>query len=293
MVNKQLPLAQWLPYQEDRNARHGGRSFYFFDLDDNILFMDTKIILFHKETGEEIEISSGELARNVRDIGERGSFKDYQIDKNDLTGSYRNFRDRKIPFWKRGADRKQSIELDLERAIEKPEWDWHGPSWNHFFYAVLNGRPVSIITARGHRAKTIQRTLDILYHRGHLQKKPNILTIYPVSNPQLRKDLGDPHLEKPIALLKKEALHRSVERAFEKYGYNSHHRFGVSDDDPHNIEEITATLVEIKKKYPRNAFFLIDSSGGKVQKTEIFEDHLKKSEQIELVDALNYKLFDF
>jgi hypothetical protein len=115
---------------------------------------------------------------------------------------------------------RQSIEIDLERAVEKPEWEWHGPSWNHFFYAVLNGRPLSIITARGHTPRTIKRTLNFLYQKGYLLKKPNLLTIYPVSNPRIRKELGDPNLETPIAVLKKEALHRSVQRAFKLYGYN-------------------------------------------------------------------------
>jgi hypothetical protein len=293
VVNRQLPLAQWLPYKEDRNARQGGRSFYFFDLDDNILFMDTKIMLFHKATGEEIQLSSGELARHVSDIGKTGKYRDYSVDPDDATGSYRNFRDRKIPLLRHLAGEKQSIETDLEKALEKPEWDWHGPSWNHFFYAVLNGRPLSIITARGHKPRTIKRTLNILYRRGLLLKKPNILTIFPVSNPELRRELGDADLKTPIAQLKKKALHLSVERAFKKYGYNPYHRFGISDDDPHNLDAIKDTLIEIKRKYPRNAFFLIDSSGGKIQKTEIFEDHMVPSEKIELVDALNYSLFDF
>jgi len=293
MGNRQLPLAQWLPYKEDHNARRGGRSFYFFDLDDNILFMDTKIVLFHKENASEIEISTAELSLNIKTIGVSGKYKDYRIDPDDTVGSYRNFRDRKISFWRRWRGEVQSIETDLIEALKKPEWDWHGPSWNHFFYAVLNGRPISIITARGHQEKTIKRTLNRLYHEGHLLKKPNILTIFPVSNPDLRKDLGGGDPDKPVSVLKKEALHRSVEKAFEKYGYSPYHRFGVSDDDPRNIDEITSTLVEIKKKYPENAFFVIDSSGGNIQKTEIFEDHLEESEKIELVDALNYQLFDF
>ncbi len=293
MAAGQLPLAQWLPYKKDRNAGQGGRSFYFFDLDDNILLMDTKILLFHKETHREIEISSAELARNTKTIGKSGKYADYYVNPDDRVGSYRNFRDRKRSFRKPWKKQKQSIEKDLERAIAQPEWEWHGPSWNHFFYAVLNERPISIITARGHHPATIRRALNILYEQGHLLKKPNILSIYPVSNPAVRRSLGDPELNTPIAVLKKEALHRSVEKAFKKYGYNPHHRFGVSDDDPANIEEITATLVEIKKEYSENAFFVIDSSEGKVQKTEIFEDHLERSEEIELVDALNYRLFDF
>ena len=293
MPQKQLPLAQWLPYKEDRNASHGGRSFYFFDLDDNIAIVGTKILLFHKQTHKEIEISSAELAQNTRNIGKCGKYADYYVNRDDSVGSYRNFRDRKYPFWIRGKKRRQYIEIDLEKALEKPEWEWHGPSWNHFFYAVLNGRPVSIITARGHRPETIRRAMNLFYRKGHLLRKPNLLTIYPVSNPKVRRDLGDPELNTPISILKKEALHRSVEKAFQKYGYNPHHRFGVSDDDPANIEEITATLIEIKKKYPKNAFFVIDSSGGTVQKTEIFEDHLQQSEKIDMADALNYRLFDF
>ncbi len=290
MPQRQLPLAQWLPYKKDRNAGKGGRSFYFFDLDDNIAIVGTKIILFHKETNKEIEISSAELAQNTRTIGKSGPYADYYVHRDDRIGSYRNFRDKPYPFWKRG---RQYIETDLEKALERPEWEWHGPSWNHFFYAVLNRRPVSIITARGHHPRTIKRALNIFYKKGFLLRKPNILTIFPVSNPRVRRDLGDPELNTPISILKKEALHRSVETAFKKYGYSPYHRFGVSDDDPANIEEITATLVEIKKKYPENAFFVIDSSEGKVQKTEIFEDHLIRSEKIELVDALNYRLFDF
>lgn len=293
MTQGQLPLARWLPYKEDRNARQGGRSFYFFDLDDNILSMDTKIILFHKKNGSEIEISSSELAESSKTIGKSGKFKDFCLDFNDATGSYRNFRDKRFPPWIWGKQRRQSIETDLEKALEKPEWDWHGPSWNHFFYAVLNERPVSIITARGHQPKTMKRSLNLLFHQGFLFKKPNILTIYPVSNPQVRKDLGDPDLKMSIAKLKKVALKRSVERAFRKYGFSPHHRFGVSDDDPSNIGEITATLVELKKEYPQNAFFVIDTSGGKIQKTEIFENHFIQSEGIALADALNYRLFDF
>ncbi len=293
MPDNQLHLAQWLPYKEDRNAGLGGRSFYFFDLDDNILNMDTRIYLFHKEDNRQIEINSTILAEHSRTIGVSGPYRDYYVDNDDETGSYRNFRDHRIPLrrWIRGD--RQAIIHDLREAIAKPVWDWHGPSWNHFFYAVLNGRPLSIITARGHRPDTIRSALNLLYREGHLLKKPNFLSLFPVSNPRLRAEMGDPEKKLSVAALKKIALRQSVEMAFRKYGANPHHRFGVSDDDPRNIEEITGTLVEIKRLYPRNAFFVIDSSGGKIKKTEIFEDNLVESDGIDLADALNYQLFDF
>jgi hypothetical protein len=285
--DQQLSLSDdWLPYKNDRNAEKGGRSFYFFDLDDNILHMETKIVLFRRGDRAEIEISSAELAAHGQDIGQRGPFADYFFDGEDRTGSFRNFRDPVLG--------PSPLIPDVERAIARPVWEWHGPSWNHFFYAVLNRRPVSIITARGHRPSSIRRAMNLLYHRGLLLRRPNFLSIFPVTNPRLRRGLfRDPEYRRPVAELKYDALIMAVEQAFRRYGKSPHHRFGVSDDDPHNIEEISKALVEVKKRYPRNSFFVIDSSGEKVRKTEIFPDHIERSREIELGDALNYQLFDF
>jgi hypothetical protein len=287
MPDQQLFLADdWLPYKEDRNASKGGRSFYFFDLDDNILHMDTRIVLFRRDDRSELEISSSDLAAHSADIGLRGPYADYFLDSDDRLGSFRNFRD---PLF--GSS---PLISDVESAISGPAWEWHGPSWNHFFYAVLNRRPVSIITARGHRPSTIRRAMNMLHRRGHLLRRPNFLAIYPVTNPRLRRSLfRDPEYARPVAELKYEALIMAVEKAFRRYGANPHHRFGVSDDDPRNIEEISRALVEVKKRYPRNSFFVIDSSRDRIQKTEIFPDHIERSKTIELSDALNYQLSDF
>lgn len=286
MAERQLYLGDWLPYKEDRNAPFGGRSFYFFDLDDNILHLETKIVIFHREDGSEIEISSGELARQGAKVGKEGPYADYVFDYDDVSGSFRNFRDSR---WKQSP-----LIHDLAEALDKPVWDWHGPSWNHFFYAVLNRRPVSIITARGHHPRTIRKAMNLLYRRGHLLRKPNFLSVFPVTNPELRRrEFGDTDASRSVAELKYEALIRSVEMAFARYGASPHHRFGVSDDDPANIREISRALVQVKQRYPENSFFVIDSSGGKVKKTEIFEDHSIDSPEINLGDALNYQLFDF
>ena len=49
--------------ERDRNFLRGGRSFYFFDFDDNVATLTTPIVLFHKDTGREVKLSSGEFAR--------------------------------------------------------------------------------------------------------------------------------------------------------------------------------------------------------------------------------------
>ena len=63
---KQLGLNIAKPYEKDRNYHKGGRSFYFFDFDDNIAILGTPTYLFHKETGDELILSSGEFAQQTK-----------------------------------------------------------------------------------------------------------------------------------------------------------------------------------------------------------------------------------
>jgi hypothetical protein len=293
MPTEQLQLAKWLPYKRDRNSDQGGRSFYFFDFDDNIMHLETKIIIFSKKDNSELELSSGELALEQGRVGKSGAYKDYYFNFNDEVGSFKYFRDNSLGLFERLRGAKQSLLEDVETALEKPAWEWHGPSWNHFFYAVLNDRPISIITARGHEPKTFQKVLLQLWKKKYLLKKPNILSIYPVTNPGVRDCLGDRERKLLVSELKRIALIHSVEKAFKIYGNNPAHRFGVSDDDKANILQIESALAELKTRYPQNCFFVIDTSGGKIGKTEVFADHQEPSEEIELADALNYQLFDF
>ena len=128
---------------------------------------------------------------------------------------------------------------------------------------------MSIITARGHESETIKHGIEILVKDGYLPKIPNYLGIYPVSNPNMRKKLGDSDLQASIAELKRSAIRQSVEMALQKYGYSPHHRFGMSDDDEHNIELITEEMRALKKKYPKISFFVIQTYKNGFKKREI------------------------
>ena len=90
----QLELELMRPLESDRNFDLGGRSFYFFDFDDNVIFLSTPIVLFHKKRQEEILVSSGEFARENKNIGQSGIFADYYMNFNDENGSFRSFRDK-------------------------------------------------------------------------------------------------------------------------------------------------------------------------------------------------------
>ena len=194
----QLQLGIDREIEPDRNLHLGGRSFYFFDLDDNILVLPTKMVLFHKESHHEILISTTAFAHQQAFIGQRGLYRDYEIRFEDRTGSFRYFRDlpSESPFLQ-----------DLESALTREEFHWQGPSWNCFMHATLNQRPTALITARGHEAETFKKGFAYLAEQDLLPYEPNWLAIYPVSNKGIQRILtGEETTNLSPAQLKRRAL---------------------------------------------------------------------------------------
>lgn len=276
----QLELGIERKKEDDRNLHLGGRSFYFFDFDDNVAFLSTALILFHKETGTELPITSGDFAREHAAIGKSGAFRDYEIRFEDQTGTFRNFRDHHEDELRRLGMKGQIFLTDVAHALGVADFHWKGPSWSCFYHATFNQRPVSVITARGHAPETIADGIDLFVEAGHLPQSPNFLSIFPVSHRPTRALLGDEELREGTAELKQRAIRASVEKAIEVYGYSPHHRFGMSDDDPRNIELITEEMTRLKLIYPEMSFFMIETQKGDFVKNEITLSGLK-SERIE------------
>ena len=265
----QLSFDMLVPKETDRNFHLGGRSFYFFDLDDNVAFLSTPIIIFHKKTEIEIPLSSGEFAHENKNIGISGPYADYYINFNDAHGSFRHFRDKELHPLEIKEGKKQGFVEDILKAMNELDTHWKAPSWDYFYHATYNKRPVSLITARGHHPTTIIEGVDQLVKAGFLPNTPNYHSIYPVSNPEVRKDLGDVHFKQSVAELKKYAIRASVEKAISEYGYSPFHRFGMSDDDHKNVELITEEMRDLKKKYPEMSFFVIETFKDSFSKREV------------------------
>jgi hypothetical protein len=257
------------PKEPDRNLHLGGRSFYFFDFDDNVLYLTTPIILFHKGSGEELAVSSGDFANESKNIGKSGLYENFYIDINDIKGSFRYFRDLEFNLEDIAIGKKQNFIKDIELALTHADHVWKAPSWNCFYHATFNHRPVSLITARGHHPDTIMDGINLLAASGHIPHIPNYHSIFPVSNPEIRKKLGDTQLVKNVAELKKVAIRASVEKAIELYGYSPYHRFGMSDDDHKNVELISEEMRALKSQYPEMSFFVIETFKNSFKKYEI------------------------
>ncbi len=282
----QLELGISRTPERDRNYHLGGRSFYFFDFDDNIAFLTTPLVLFHKNSRSEVLISSGDFAEHQQFIGKSGIYADYNLDFCDLTGTFRNFRDLQIEELEKVHGKKQVFVQDVAEALGFPDFQWKGPSWECFYHAAFNQRPVSVITARGHHPDTIKDGIRVFVQKRMLPLEPNYLSIFPVSNKVIRSALGDSDFKEGTAELKQRAIRRSVEKAIETYGYSPHHRFGMSDDDPKNIELIVEEMTRLKARYPEMSFFMIETQHGNFIKHEIKENGLQ-SERREGVSQLS------
>jgi hypothetical protein len=191
---------------------------------------------------------------------------------DDTTGSFRRFRD--IPANELEKAAKQPFIEDLLEILGQEDFRWKGPSWSTFFHAVYNQRPVSVITARGHHPETIKDGINTLLQFGHIPTTPNFHGIYPVSHPETKVLLGEENAS--IARLKQLAIRHTVEEAFRLYGHNPNHRFGMSDDDPHNIELMLEEMILLKKDYPEVAFFLIETHADQHFKYEVHPNHVNK-----------------
>lgn len=255
--------------ERDRNYHLGGRSFYFFDFDDNILFLTTPIIVFHKTSGAEIGISSGEWALHHYQIGKAGPYRDYEILDDGPRGSFRHFRDHDEDGLRRLGARRQLFIEDVAAALGFPDLQWKGPSWECFYHAAFNQRPVSVITARGHHPETLKDGIRLLVKDRWLPLEPSYLSVLPVTHPETRRALGDVGTTMSVAQLKQQAIRESVELAIRRYGYSPHHRFGMSDDDPKNIQLIAEEMTRLKARFPEMSFFLIETHEGKFLKHEV------------------------
>jgi predicted enzyme related to lactoylglutathione lyase len=238
----------------------GSLSFYFFDVDDNLLILATKLYLWNAETQSELAIASGELADIQGMLGRPGPWQAWAIGPK----TFRDFNDQKGV-----APNQQSFVRDVANAAQG-RTPWQGPSWPLLVHAAQMQRPIAVISARGHDPKTIEAGLEKLVSLDKITAVPPILGIYPVTNPEVLRGLGitDPAMTIPSA--KKVAIKQGVEVALERYGSTSPHRFGMSDDDPANVVLAISAMRDCKLKYPDKRFFVINTNGKEFVKLEIF-----------------------
>lgn len=236
----------------------GSVSFYFFDIDDNLLFLPTKIYVTDTATGAEKALSTGAFADAEGQLGKPGPWEAWTLGP----GAFRDFGD--TPGV---APRDGAFVRDIRAALGGQ--GWRGPSWPLYLHACAEGRPTAFITARGHAPETIRAGLAALAEAGAAPCAPDVLAIYPVGHPETRAALGgDAHTTTPV--LKRRAILQAVAAGLAAHGAAPPHRFGMSDDDPRNVSLIVAAMRDAKALHPDKRFFAIDTNRDDHVKLEVF-----------------------
>jgi predicted enzyme related to lactoylglutathione lyase len=222
------------------------RSFYFFDVDDNLLFLPTSIYLWNAETQAEKVVNSGEFAAIQNKLGREAPWQSWSIGER----TFRDFRDDPaVPV------EQQTFIADLRRALAAGDDAWRGPAFPLLVHACDKGRPIAVVTARGHEPETIEAGFRVLVEVGLLPQVPVVIGF-------------------TTAAIKKRAIKHAVAKALDTYGADLPHRFGMSDDDPNNVVLAISAMRDCKAEHPDKRFFVINTNHEEYVKLEIFPmDH--------------------
>jgi hypothetical protein len=139
--------------------------YYSFDIDDNLLYMDTKIVMEHLIDNEWIseDVPTDIFAKVRNDSNWRyktGTIiipyegKDYTLQGQE---SFINFHDA-------GSLKDNTFLTAFKHAVLNKKF---APSWKTFIECLINGTIFSIITSRGHSPKNIRRAIYwLIYEYG-------------------------------------------------------------------------------------------------------------------------------
>lgn len=230
-------------------GRRGRVTAYFFDVDDNIfLRLPTKIIAFHKITGEELPISTEEFALVREKIGRQDS----QETVGDRRINTKDYEYRRVP----GGSFREFVDPPggnnfigaVRWAVENlPPQAWQGPSWRAFVRALHDpetAAQTAIVTARGHRPESFLEAFRYLQERGFIAHLPAVENLFAVGNS------ADPAAEKVkrvMALLDRVQAAPLGARARKR---KLLHSAGFSDDDWKNFTAMAEGLAAARRAQP-------------------------------------------
>jgi hypothetical protein len=150
-----------------------------FDIDANLLFLETPLHFQHFENGKWVnkDISGEEFAQIRKKY--TSNYMDNNEWKGDSNYSFIEFRD----FGPRGEN---AFIEDVKNAIRDKKF---GPSWDVFIDTLKNGNLFAIVTTRGHEPPTLRNAVryiieNILTSEDQEKMKQNLINFNQVFNIQ-------------------------------------------------------------------------------------------------------------
>lgn len=124
-----------------------------YDVDDNLLFLDTVIHFEHKVNDKWVKVNiSPKQFVNIKE--KYPIYWDNEEWRCDFDTAFLEFRD----FGPRG---KNALIEDFINAINNKKY---GPSWDSFINTLISGQLFAIVTSRGHEPKTIKHAIEYIIY---------------------------------------------------------------------------------------------------------------------------------
>jgi hypothetical protein len=135
--------------------------YYSFDIDDNLLYMSTKIHMDHLVDGEWVtELIGTDTFSEIRGDKVNWRFKTGHDGEESL-----------VEFCDWGPDGDNTFLKAFKYSVNKKRF---GPSWNKFIECLVTGKIFSIITSRGHSPENIRRAFEWLIYEYGLDNFKNL-----------------------------------------------------------------------------------------------------------------------
>lgn len=131
------------------NANVESLQYFIFDVDDNLLIMDTLLHFQHFENGRWVNknITSSEFAQI------RKKYPDNYMDNNEWKVD-------NAAFLEFGDTGQRGVRAFIDDAINAIKNKKFGPSWEIFLTCIKEGRLFAIVTSRGHEPSTIRSVVE-------------------------------------------------------------------------------------------------------------------------------------
>jgi len=261
-----------------------------FDIDDNLLYMPTRIHMDHLVNGTWItEPVDTETFAKIRQDKVNWRYKS----EHEGDASFVEFRD-----W--GPDGKDTFLNGFKYAVLHKRF---GPSWTKFIECLVNGNIFSIITSRGHSPENVRRAFEWLIYEYGLDNFKNlhiknvdkyesfedqmiqnllryheifgsepdyvideyldVCPIYTISSPYFKEKFGKmgPDDAKKVSL---QDFNEIVKTYAKKLGVKA--KYGFSDDDPKFVKAAVDQFRELKDKDHKYVKYSVFDTGDKKMK---------------------------
>lgn len=241
------------PYRRGALLRLG---VHVYDVDDNLfLKLPTKIILFHKATGEELVLSTEEYAQIRPDVGMEKvvALSGRSVNLADYERRHDTFREFRDPP---GVNNfLPAVKWVVENL---PEKEWQGPMFKSLQRMLSDpdtARHAAILTARKHRPESYREAFEYLREKGYVEHLPPLEHMFGVGDAvnadtagakvEIMKPLLDRVQATPVGLRAK--------KVFDQDGRSKKrlHVVHFSDDDRGNFERMASGLAAELRADPK------------------------------------------